>query len=68
MRSNTWLFFLVVLLSITAFGQTPQPIPKPTPPDDDVVKITTDLIQVDATVTDAKGKVITDLRPDEIEI
>ena len=36
--------------------------------DSDVVKISTALIQIDVTVTDKKGKVITDLRRDEIEI
>ena len=42
---------------------------KPTPPEDnDVVKISTNLIQIDVSVTDKKGKVITDLQPDEIEI
>lgn len=42
--------------------------PSPTPEDNDVVKISTNLIQVDVTVTDSKGKVITDLKPEEIEI
>jgi VWFA-related protein len=39
----------------------------PTPPDD-VVKITTSLIQLDVSVTDKKGRVITDLRPEELEV
>jgi VWFA-related protein len=34
----------------------------------DVVKITTNLVQVDAVVTDKSGKVVTDLKPDEVEI
>src|SRR5688572_18524279 len=43
--------------------------PKPTPSEkDDVVKITTALIQIDVTVTDKRGRVVTDLRRDEIEI
>ena len=41
---------------------------KPTPEDLDVVKITTNLVQIDAVVTDKKGQRITDLRPDEIEM
>lgn len=60
-----------VLLSVSAFAQSPSqsPDPKPTPPvSDDVVKISTSLIQIDVSVTDSKGKPITDLRPDEIEI
>ena len=36
--------------------------------DEDVVKITTNLVQVDAVVTDKKGKQVTDLAPDELEI
>ena len=56
--------------------QGPPPKPpelKPTPPpqepsDVDVVKITTNLVQIDAVVTDKKGKHVTDLRPDEVEM
>ena len=38
------------------------------PADVDVVKITTNLVQIDAVVTDKKGKHITDLRAEEIEM
>src|SRR6266576_3978051 len=38
------------------------------PDDVDVVKITTNLVQVDAVVTDKNGKVVTDLRADEVQI
>ena len=41
---------------------------KPTPEDLDVVKITTNLVQIDAVVTDKKGQRVTDLRPDEIDM
>ena len=34
----------------------------------DVVKITTNLVQIDAVVTDKSGKRIVDLKPDEVEI
>lgn len=44
------------------------PVPTPTPENLEVVKISTNLIQIDVTVTDAKGKIVTDLKPDEIEI
>ena len=37
-------------------------------PDEDVVKITTNLVQVDAVVTDNHGKIVTDLKPEELEI
>ncbi len=42
--------------------------PSPKPADTDVVKISTNLIQVDVTVADGNGKIITDLKPGEIEI
>jgi VWFA-related protein len=58
----------------------PQPTPSPaqstppstqqqTPPaEDDVVRITTNLVQVDAVVVDKKGKQVTDLTADDFEI
>lgn len=54
---------LVFLFVFTSFAQKPTPTP-----DDDVVKISTNLIQIDVTVTDKKGKIITDLKPEEFEI
>jgi VWFA-related protein len=63
---------IVMLLLATGFalgqGITITPTPTPAAADDDVVEISTNLIQLDVTVTDAKGKTVTDLRPDEIEI
>lgn len=48
---------------------TQQPAPQPQKPDqDDVVRITTNLVQVDAVVTDRNGKVVTDLKPEEVQI
>ncbi len=62
------LFFLIFLFVAAAYSQTPSPALKPTPPDDDVVKISTNLIQIDVTVTDSKGKVVTDAGPDEMKV
>jgi VWFA-related protein len=70
---------VAVLLStqVISFGLAQQPptpnVPPPPPktqkPDeDDVVRITTNLVQVDAVVTDNHGKLITDLKPQEVEI
>lgn len=58
-----WILPLLYLFAAaaTAFGQVP------TPPDD-VVRISTDLIQLDVTVTDKKGNAIRDLRHSEFEI
>jgi VWFA-related protein len=58
---------LVIILFGSLFAAGQDAKPQPTPPDD-VVKITTNLIQVDVTVTDSKGKPVTDLKPEEIEI
>lgn len=38
------------------------------PRDEDVVRISTNLVQVDAVVTDNNGKQVIDLRPEELEI
>ncbi len=73
------IFFSLLLLSsllLAIRGQQPQPSPSPapqsapTPPQvdvQDVVRITTNLVQVDAVVT-KDGKLVTDLRPEDFEI
>ncbi|HJQ30907.1 MAG TPA: hypothetical protein VJ866_01935, partial [Pyrinomonadaceae bacterium] len=49
--------------------QTPQAAPSPTPQDDDeVVRITTNLVQVDAVVTDREGRQVTDLTAEDFEL
>jgi VWFA-related protein len=70
--------FLALVLSLSVFSaafaqqqQQPQPAPHTTvssPEDEDVVKITTNLVQVDAVVTDRSGKVVTDLAPSDFQI
>jgi VWFA-related protein len=58
----------------TAITEPPPPPPQepktqPQKPEDvDVVRITTNLVQVDAVVTDKSGKVVTDLKPEEVQI
>jgi hypothetical protein len=73
---------LIAQLSAAALAQQPRtPITEPPPPplpqrgtqsqkpeDVDVVRITTNLVQVDAVVTDKNGKVVTDLKPEEVQI
>ncbi len=69
MTKIIFTFLLVLGCYGALLGQTPVPVGTPPPADEtDVVKITTSLIQVDVSVTDRKGNVVTDLRPDEIEI
>lgn len=57
-----------LFLAISCFGQTAQPSPTPIPADEETVKISTSLIQVDVTVSDKNGKIITDLKPEDFEI
>ncbi len=57
---------IVLLLSVSVFAQTTQPTPPPV--EDDVVKISTNLIQLDVVVTDKNGKQVTDLKPEDFEI
>lgn len=58
------IFFAVFfLMPFSVYAQNPTG----TPPDD-VLKISTTLIQADVTVTDKDGKVVTDLKPEDFEI
>jgi VWFA-related protein len=68
---------IIAFLALSFFAQTPTQTasptvtPTPTPAkssDDDVVVINTSLIQIDVTVTDKKGKIITDLKAEDFEV
>ena len=66
---NAFLFFVIAFSTQTFFSQTSQPTA--TPPienDDEVVKVSTSLVQLDVVVTDKKGNQITDLSPEDFEI
>ena len=53
----------VSFLFATATGQQPESQPQQGKPDEiDVVRITTNLVQIDAIVTDKNGKQVTDLK------
>ena len=80
-RHHLLAALLITQLGLAAPGQQPSttiigppPPQKPVseeiqkPDADDVVRITTNLVQVDAVVTDKNGKVVTDLKPDELRI
>ena len=69
------VLFLItsLLVSIASAQQAGPPPPAPVlqpqkPKDVDVVRITSNLVQVDAVVTDKNGKLVTDLKPEEVEI
>src|SRR5262249_38224115 len=59
------LFGLAAVISLSAFSQ--QPVPTPLP-EDQVVKINTNLIQIDVPVTDKDGKIVTGLKPEDFEL
>ncbi|HEY8563504.1 MAG TPA: VWA domain-containing protein [Pyrinomonadaceae bacterium] len=65
MKKIILALIFVVYAAGTVFAQNPTPTP---PADEDVVKISTTLIQVDAIVTDSKGKIVRDLKPEDFEI
>ncbi len=58
----------IFLSVLTNYAQTPTPTPKLIDDGDEVVKISTTLIQVDVTVTDRSGKIVNDLKPEDFEI
>lgn len=67
MKKFPVIILSVLLPALSSSAQTP--VAKPTPtPNDEIVRISTNLIQLDVSVTDPKGKPITDIRRDEIEI
>lgn len=64
------LLYLLSVFTFSVFGQTPQPNATPPLPvnDQDVLKISTNLVQLDVVVTDKNGNQVTDLKPEDFEI
>ncbi|HKP71016.1 MAG TPA: VWA domain-containing protein, partial [Pyrinomonadaceae bacterium] len=63
--------FLTALISAVLLcspGYPQKPITKPAGDEDAVVKISTDLVQIDVTVTDKNGKVVPDLKAEDFEV
>ena len=58
---------LVVAAFVSVTAQRPAPSPAPQE-QDEVVRVTTNLVQADVIVTDKSGRQITDLRPEDFEI
>src|SRR4051812_37390246 len=67
-RPTSLSLILILSLFASAFGQTPSTPAPQQGSDEDVVRITTNLVQVDAVVTDKSGRQVTDLKPEEFEI
>ena len=55
-------------LGSVSLGQRPDSSPSQKPSEGDVVRITTNLVQVDAVITDKSGKPITDLRSAALQL
>ena len=68
MRKYLLLVILSLFVTFSLFAQNPKTSPTPPVADEDIVKISTDLIQLDVIVTDKNGKIITNLTPDDFEI
>ena len=72
MKAHAPLACLLVLalLAPVRAQQQPAPSQQPVAPaaDEDVVRITTNLVQLDLVVTDRNGRQVTDLRPSDFEI
>lgn len=64
-KSYITICLIIILRSLLTAQQ-----PSPTPPtvDDGPVKVSTDLIQLDVTVTDKNGRPVTDLTADDFEL
>jgi VWFA-related protein len=70
----TLLLIIFTLASLCGNAQTATPSPQGTPKpvaeieDLDVVRVTTNLIQIDAVVTDKSGKFVRNLKPEDLEV
>ena len=78
MKRATLIFVLIGQISVWGFAQeVSKPNVVPAKPEaqqpgqskeDEVVRITTNLVQVDPVITDRNGKIVTDLQPEEVQI
>jgi hypothetical protein len=70
MKSTMFVIVLSVSLLTSLPAQTlpQQPSSPKAPGEDEVVRVTTNLVQIDAVVTDKSGKQVNDLRPEDFEI
>lgn len=61
------ILFCIAVVLVSVFSTLAQR-PAPSPPDEQVVRISTDLIQIDATVTDKSGRVVPGLTIADFEV
>ena len=62
------LFVVAAIMMFVAVPRAQQPTSSPPAREDQVVRISTDLIQIDVTVTDKNGKTVTGLAMDDFEV
>ncbi len=67
-KRSSLALLLSLSLFVSAYGQTPKQTSEQDAAQDEVVRITTNLVQIDAVVTDKKGQPVTDLRAEDFEI
>lgn len=67
MKYSFYVTFIFFIFSLSVSAQTVQPNSSPAS-DDDVVKISSALVQIDVTALDKDGKQITDLSADDLEV
>jgi VWFA-related protein len=68
-RRTALIFILILSLFTSVTAQKSSPAPQQNAPDEaEVVRVTTNLVQIDVTVTDRDGRQVTDLRPEEFEV
>src|SRR5215470_2446244 len=70
MMRRTWLALLLMsaLLASFCYAQAPTPAGAQKSSKEEVVRIGVTLVQVDAVVTDSRGRQVTDLKPEDFEI
>jgi VWFA-related protein len=67
-KRSSQALLLSLSIFVTTFGQTPKQTTQSQTDTDEVVRITTNLVQLDAVVTDKKGRLVTDLTADDFEV
>ena len=65
MKFQTFIVVVALSLSFTLFAQTK---PQQKLPEDETLRIETELVQIEVTVTDKQGKVIKDLKQSDFEL
>ena len=69
LRKLAGLVFLLAICASSHAQESAKPKPSPAPLDEgDVIRINTNVVQVDASVVDKNGKFVTDLRAEDFEI